>query len=123
MFNIQVNMEPHVAMVVCRDLDVLLLPLLHMLYASVGQAASQVYMLLIVVLILSQDPDFSRTVHAISLSSVPWYSERLLKDTSLGAAPEPLSIPCGLDSLARSRSIRNPNGHNASSFVHQIQTF
>ena len=45
------------------------------------------YMLLIVVLILSQDPRFSSNMHRFTLPSVPWYSERLLKDMPLGLPP------------------------------------
>ena len=45
------------------DLDTVLLPLLHMLYASDRRSASQLYMLLIIVLLLSQDPAFAASVH------------------------------------------------------------
>jgi dymeclin len=45
------------------DLDTVLLPLLHMLYASDRRNASQLYMLLIIVLLLSQDPAFAANVH------------------------------------------------------------
>lgn len=63
----------------------ILLPTLQMLYQTSGQGApSQMYMLLIVILMLSQDPTFSQHVHHISLQNTPWYTERLLKDTSLG---------------------------------------
>ncbi len=57
--------------------------MLQMLYQTSG-AASQMYMLLIVILMLSEDPTFSSNVHLISLQNTPWYTERLLKDTSLG---------------------------------------
>ena len=58
-----------------------------MLYTVVGRSASQMYMLLIVILILSQDPRFSSNMHGFTLPSVPWYSERLLKDMPLGSTP------------------------------------
>lgn len=42
-------------------------------------------MLLIVILILSQDRSFAANVHKMTLPSVPWYKERLLHNTSLGS--------------------------------------
>ena len=55
-----------------------------LLYTSAGFNTSQMYMLLVVVLILSQNADFSRTVHQTVVPAVPWYKERLLKDISPG---------------------------------------
>eukprot|EP00884_Botryococcus_braunii_P022736 jgi/Botrbrau1/9146/Bobra.160_3s0019.1 len=43
------------------------------------------YMLLIIILILSQDAAFARNIHSISLVSVPWYKDRLLSNTTLGS--------------------------------------
>ena len=68
----------------CRDLEALTLPLLQQLYSASGRAPSRLYMLLIVVLILSQDAGFARNLHAITLPSVPCFKERLLQRTSLG---------------------------------------
>ena len=68
----------------CSDLEVLLLPLLHMLYTASGRAPSHLYMLLIILLILTQDASFAANVHRVQLSSVPWYRERLLNKTLLG---------------------------------------
>lgn len=45
---------------------------------------SQLYMLLIIILILSQDKGFSQNIQEIMLGAVPWYRERLLQKTSLG---------------------------------------
>jgi len=67
-----------------REPDVVLLPMLLMLYQTSGGAPSQMYMLLIVILMLTQDPTFTKTVHHVSLPNIPWYTERLLKDTSFG---------------------------------------
>ncbi len=41
-------------------------------------------MLLIIILILSQDKGFSQNVQEVMLGSVPWYKERMLQKTSLG---------------------------------------
>ena len=68
----------------CSDLEVLLLPLLHMLYTASGRAPSHLYMLLIILLILTQDASFAANVHRVQLSGVPWYRERLLNKTLLG---------------------------------------
>jgi hypothetical protein len=67
------------------DLEVLLLPLLQMLYTAAGRAPSHLYMLLIILLILTQDASFAANVHRVQLAAVPWYRERLLTKTSLGA--------------------------------------
>jgi len=45
------------------DLDTIMLPLLQMLYASDRRTSSQMYMLLIIVLMLSQDAAFAANVH------------------------------------------------------------
>jgi hypothetical protein len=47
------------------DLDTLLLPLLHMLYGAAGRAPSHLYMLLIILLILTQDASFAANVHKV----------------------------------------------------------
>ena len=62
----------------------LVLPLLHQLYTANGRAPSQLYMLLIVILIMSQDAGFAQNLHQIILPSVPWFKERLLQRTTLG---------------------------------------
>lgn len=67
------------------DLDTLLLPLLEVLYCAARRTPNQIYMLLIVLLILSQDASFNANVHKLALPGVPWYRERLLARTSLGS--------------------------------------
>lgn len=58
------------------DLDTLLLPLLHILYHSFEQKPQQIYMILIIILILSQDESFNRSIQQIILPTVSWYKER-----------------------------------------------
>lgn len=41
-------------------------------------------MLLIVILILSQDQGYSQSIQSVTLGSVPWYRERALQKMSLG---------------------------------------
>ncbi|KAM7485293.1 hypothetical protein LguiA_001302 [Lonicera macranthoides] len=67
------------------DLDTLLMPLLETLYDAARRTSNQIYMVLIILLILSQDPSFNASIHKQMLPSVPWYQERLLHETSLGS--------------------------------------
>lgn len=67
------------------DLDTLLMPILEMLYNASRRTSNQIYMLLIILLILSQDSSFNASIHKLILPSVPWYQERLLHHTSLGS--------------------------------------
>lgn len=67
------------------DMDTLLMPILEALYNAPRRTANQIYMLLIILLILSQDSSFSAGIHKLILPGVPWYKERLLHQTSLGS--------------------------------------
>lgn len=95
------------------DVDVLVIPLLHMLYREENLASNKVYMILVVLLILTQvsrpasshhrhlcichhiiaaahdglqDDAFSENVHRrLVLDSVPWFHERIIHDISLGS--------------------------------------
>ncbi|KAH9298090.1 hypothetical protein KI387_029772 [Taxus chinensis] len=67
------------------DLDTLLMPVLEMLYDAPRRSSNQIYMLLIILLILSQDSSFNASIHKLILSNVPWYREQLLSRTSLGS--------------------------------------
>lgn len=91
------------------DLDTLVMPLLRSLYfssklaheASHGQvspfitlahkdrpfrAQSQLYIILILLLIFSQDPSFGRdSFRRVTVPKVNWYKERSIKDASLGS--------------------------------------
>ncbi|KAK3040536.1 hypothetical protein RJ639_028982 [Escallonia herrerae] len=67
------------------DLDTLLMPLLETLYDAARRTSNQIYMVLIILLILSQDSSFNASIHKLMLPSVPWYEERLLHQTSLGS--------------------------------------
>ncbi len=53
------------------DLETLVLPLLRMLYGAAGRAPSHLYMLLIILLILTQDASFAANVHKVPASSTP----------------------------------------------------
>lgn len=67
------------------DLETLLMPLLETLYDAARRTSNQIYMVLIILLILSQDSSFNASIHKLMIPSVPWYQERLLHQTSLGS--------------------------------------
>eukprot|EP00246_Nothoceros_aenigmaticus_P008136 TRINITY_DN22636_c0_g1_i1.p1 TRINITY_DN22636_c0_g1~~TRINITY_DN22636_c0_g1_i1.p1 ORF type:complete len:391 (+),score=61.60 TRINITY_DN22636_c0_g1_i1:329-1501(+) len=67
------------------DLDTLLMPVMEMLYNAPRRTPNQIYMLLIILLILSQDASFNASVHKLILPGVSWYKERLLPNISLGS--------------------------------------
>nr|XP_016507050.1 PREDICTED: dymeclin-like [Nicotiana tabacum] len=58
------------------DLDTLLMPLLETLYNAPRRTSNQIYMVLIILLILSQDSSFNASIHKLVLPFVPWYQER-----------------------------------------------
>ncbi|KAI8024466.1 Dymeclin [Camellia lanceoleosa] len=62
-----------------------LMPMLETLYNSSKGTSNQIYMVLIILLIFSQDSSFNASIHKLMLPSVPWYQERLLHQTSLGS--------------------------------------
>ncbi|KAH0646246.1 hypothetical protein KY284_034130 [Solanum tuberosum] len=61
------------------------MPLLETLYNAPRRTSNQIYMVLIILLILSQDSSFNASIHKLVLPSVPWYQERVLHQTSLGS--------------------------------------
>ncbi|KAI4342710.1 hypothetical protein MLD38_027301 [Melastoma candidum] len=67
------------------DVDTLLMPILETLYNASRRSSNHIYMLLIILLILSQDSTFNASIHKLLLPSIPWYQERLLHQTSLGS--------------------------------------
>ncbi|KAG9133625.1 hypothetical protein Leryth_019459 [Lithospermum erythrorhizon] len=67
------------------DLDTLLVPLLETLYNASKRSSNHIYMVLIILLILSQDSSFNASIHKLMLPGVPWYQERRLHQTSLGS--------------------------------------
>ena len=56
------------------DLETLVLPLLRMLYGAAGRAPSHLYMLLIILLILTQDASFAANVH----KAIVLYNEAMM---------------------------------------------
>ena len=68
------------------DLDTIVLPLLETVYNTPSIAPSHLYVILILLLILSEDVSFNEGAHRrMVVSSVPWLKERAVHNVSLGA--------------------------------------
>ncbi|KAK3927790.1 Dymeclin [Frankliniella fusca] len=66
------------------DIEQLLVPILRTLYHAPDSNSHHIYMSLIVILILSEDDLFTKTVHDVMLKGVSWYTERAISEISLG---------------------------------------
>ncbi|XP_071942367.1 dymeclin-like [Antedon mediterranea] len=66
------------------NIDNLVLPLLKILYNAPESNSHHIYMALIVLLILSEDDAFNKSIHEVSVKTVPWYTERAISETTLG---------------------------------------
>jgi len=100
-FCVRLNHDPHVLLfyfmlhrnkyfhqfILSRtDLDVLLLPLLEHLYNETGREGinpQQVYMILIILLMLSQQDEFGVNCERLRIPDVEFYKEQVLLDVSL----------------------------------------
>ncbi|KAG7499376.1 hypothetical protein JOB18_035732 [Solea senegalensis] len=67
------------------DMDNLVLPILEILYHVEERNSHHVYMALIILLILTEDDAFNRSIHEVVLKNVSWYTERTLTEISLGS--------------------------------------
>ncbi|XP_071322041.1 dymeclin isoform X1 [Trachinotus anak] len=67
------------------DMDNLVLPILEILYHVEERNSHHVYMALIILLILTEDDAFNRSIHEVVLKNVSWYTERSLTEISLGS--------------------------------------
>lgn len=61
-----------------------LIPLLRTIYNTQCSRFQHMYMALIVLLILTEDQLFNKTVHSIILKGITWYEERVVSEISLG---------------------------------------
>jgi len=60
------------------------MPILKLLYNADNHNAHHIYMSLIILLILSQDDNFNKSVHELTIPSIPWYKERVITNITLG---------------------------------------
>ncbi|XP_062932571.1 dymeclin isoform X3 [Cynocephalus volans] len=67
------------------DMENLVLPILEILYHVEERNSHHVYMALIILLILTEDDGFNRSIHEVILKNITWYSERILTEISLGS--------------------------------------
>ncbi|KAG8223642.1 hypothetical protein J437_LFUL009077 [Ladona fulva] len=66
------------------DIEGLVVPILKTLYNAPDSNSHHIYMSLIILLILSEDDLFNKTVHETKLKGVSWYTERSISEISLG---------------------------------------
>ncbi|XP_062898668.1 dymeclin isoform X1 [Mobula hypostoma] len=67
------------------DVENLVLPILEILYHVEKRNSHHVYMALIILLILTEEDSFNRSVHEVILKNITWYAERPLTEISLGS--------------------------------------
>uniref|UniRef100_A0A4W5NQC6 Dymeclin n=1 Tax=Hucho hucho TaxID=62062 RepID=A0A4W5NQC6_9TELE len=67
------------------DMENLVVPILEILYHVKDRNSHHVYMALIILLILTEDDTFNRSIHEVVLKNITWYSERQLTEISLGS--------------------------------------
>lgn len=67
------------------DIDNLVMPILEILYHVEERNSHHVYMALIILLILTEDDAFNRSIHEVVLKNISWYTERSLTEISLGS--------------------------------------
>ncbi|XP_011501964.1 PREDICTED: dymeclin [Ceratosolen solmsi marchali] len=66
------------------DVQLLIIPILRVLYNAPENTSHHIYMSLIILLILSEDETFNKKVHDIMLKGITWYTERSISEISLG---------------------------------------
>ncbi|XP_030048788.1 dymeclin [Microcaecilia unicolor] len=79
------NSNVRTYMLARTDTESLVLPILEILYHVEERNSHHVYMALIVLLILTEDDSFNRSIHEVILKNITWYSERALTEISLGS--------------------------------------
>uniref|UniRef100_A0A8C7QBZ8 Dymeclin n=1 Tax=Oncorhynchus mykiss TaxID=8022 RepID=A0A8C7QBZ8_ONCMY len=67
------------------DMENLVMPILKILYHVEDRNSHHVYMALIILLILTEEDTFNRSIHEVVLKNITWYSERSLTEISLGS--------------------------------------
>ncbi|NXK41211.1 DYM protein, partial [Piprites chloris] len=67
------------------DIENLVLPILEILYHVEERNSHHVYMALIILLILTEDDGFNRSIHEVVIKNITWYAERVLTEISLGS--------------------------------------
>ncbi|XP_053153337.1 dymeclin isoform X2 [Hemicordylus capensis] len=79
------NTNVRTYMLARTDMENLVLPILEILYHVEERNSHHVYMALIILLILTEDDGFNRSIHEVILKNITWYAERVLTEISLGS--------------------------------------
>ncbi|KAF9419554.1 hypothetical protein BGZ94_009376 [Podila epigama] len=89
------------------DPETLYLPILRMVYEGVESKTnySQVYVLLVIMLLFSEDEVFNDAIQKIMMTYQPWFTERLLKSISLGGLAVAIVIRTIQYNLAQHRDV------------------
>ncbi|KAG0201210.1 hypothetical protein BGX28_005910 [Mortierella sp. GBA30] len=89
------------------DPETLYLPILRMVYEGVEGKTnySQVYVLLVILLLFSQDDVFNDSIQRITMTYQPWFTERLLKSISLGGLATAIVIRTIQYNLAQHKDV------------------
>ncbi|KAF9989899.1 hypothetical protein BGZ75_004469 [Mortierella antarctica] len=89
------------------DPETLYLPILRMVYEGVEGKTnySQVYVLLVILLLFSQDDVFNDSIQKITMTYQPWFTERLLKSISLGGLATAIVIRTIQYNLAQHKDV------------------
>uniref|UniRef100_A0A8C4X8E1 Dymeclin n=1 Tax=Erpetoichthys calabaricus TaxID=27687 RepID=A0A8C4X8E1_ERPCA len=79
------NTNVRTYMLARTDMENLVMPILQILYHVEERNSHHVYMSLIILLILTEDDAFNRSIHEVILKNITWYTERALTEISLGS--------------------------------------
>ncbi|XP_064644875.1 dymeclin-like isoform X2 [Lineus longissimus] len=64
--------------------DMLVMPILRILYHAQEKNSHHIYMALIIILVLSEDDVFNKGIHETMLKNVMWFKERQISEITLG---------------------------------------
>ncbi|KAJ8311410.1 hypothetical protein KUTeg_010765 [Tegillarca granosa] len=65
-------------------LFLLVMPILKILYNAQDRNSHHIYMALIILLILSEDDVFNKSIHECVIKNIPWFKERTITEITLG---------------------------------------
>eukprot|EP00051_Salpingoeca_urceolata_P024290 m.424600 g.424600 ORF g.424600 m.424600 type:complete len:730 (-) comp20215_c2_seq2:89-2278(-) len=65
------------------DFEQLMMPLLKALYACEPGDTGKAYIMLVILLMLSEDSDFNQCMQTAAVEEVPWFQERVLKQVTI----------------------------------------
>ncbi|XP_074661228.1 dymeclin-like [Tubulanus polymorphus] len=66
------------------NVDQLVMPVLKILYHAQEKNSHHIYMALIIILVLSEDEVFNKSIHEMRLKNITWFKERQITEITLG---------------------------------------